>query len=147
MTNQPSITFQRVVDAIQKDENAVQGLTDYNFFCFNGEPRMIYVSQGLENHATASISFYDMQGKPMPFCRSDYRPITGEMRLPQNFDEMTSVATSIAQKVDSPFVRIDLYSIHGKTFFSEVTFSPCSGMIPFDPKEWDEKLGMWIALN
>ena len=107
---------------------------------------MLYVSQGLENHATASISFYDLNGNEMPFHRSDYKPINGKLKLPDNFHEMLDTAQILANEVNAPFVRIDLYSIEGKTKFSEITFSPCSGMIPFDPVEWDERIGEWLQL-
>lgn len=137
---------QIIAEAYMEDENEALGLTDYKFFCFNGEPRMIYVSQGLEDHSTARISFYDLKGGEMPFRRKDYRPIEGEMKLPENFEELKVAAEKLAKLVASPFVRIDLYSICGKMYFSEVTFSPCGGMIPFDPPEWDEKLGEWIEL-
>lgn len=39
-----------------EDENSAEGLTDYESFCFNGEPGALYVSQGQEDHADASIS-------------------------------------------------------------------------------------------
>ena len=129
-----------------EDENEAAGLTDYKFFCFDGEPRMLYVSQGLEDHATARISFYDMNGDPMPFCRKDFRPLEGKFQPPSNFDQMRKKAEELAAKADSPFVRIDLYSVNGKVYFSENTFFPCSGMIPFSPEEWDAKLGAWIEL-
>lgn len=135
-----------LAEIYMEDENEAQGLTDYKFFCFNGEPRMIYVSQGLEDHTTARISFYDLEGKEMPFCRSDYRPIQGEIVLPFNFAEMTETARELAQTVNCAFVRIDLYSVCGKMYFSEITFSPCGGMVPFEPVEWDRKLGDWIEL-
>lgn len=135
-----------LAEVYMEDENVAAGLTDYKFFCFNGKPEMLYVSQGLEDHATASISFYDMEGKDMPFHRSDYKPIEGKFVLPSNFDQMKETAEKMAKAVGSPFVRIDLYSVCGQMYFSEVTFSPCSGMLPFSPKEWDEKIGSWIRL-
>ncbi|MBO5868922.1 MAG: glycosyl transferase [Oscillospiraceae bacterium] len=135
-----------IAEVYMEDENEAQGLTDYKFFCFNGEPRIIYVSQGLEDHSTASISFYDLDGKEMPFHRSDFSPIQGKMTLPANFAEMTSTAQVLAQQVDCPFLRVDLYSVKGQMFFSEITFSPCSGMLPFTSVEWEEKLGEWIKL-
>lgn len=135
-----------LAEVYMDDENAAVGLTDYKFFCFNGKPEMLYVSQGLEDHATASISFYDMEGREMPFQRSDFKPIEGELTLPSNFAEMRETAQRMAMEIECPFVRIDLYSVRGKLYFSEVTFSPCSGMLPFEPKEWDEKLGERITL-
>ena len=82
----------------------------------------------------------------MPFGRSDYRPIRGDVKWPDNYQKMKEIAYTIAKKVDSPFVRVDLYSIQGQIFFSEITFTPCAGMMPFEPKEWDRKLGDWIML-
>lgn len=136
-----------IAEAYMEDENEALGLTDYKFFCFNGKPEMIYVSQGLEDHSTASISFYDMSGNRMPFRRSDFKPIEGKMKLPVNFAQMTKTAEELAQIIQCPFVRIDLYSIRGRMYFSEVTFFPCGGMVPFEPAEWDEKLGGWIDLS
>ena len=135
-----------IAEQYMEDENFVAGLTDYKFFCFNNEVKMLYVSQGLEDHSTASISFYDLDGNEMPFHRKDYKPIEGKLKLPKNFKEMLDTAQKLANEVNAPFVRIDLYSIDGKTKFSEITFSPCSGMIPFEPAEWDEIIGDWLQL-
>lgn len=121
------------------------GITDYKFFCFNGKPKILYISRGLENHATAEISFYDLQGQELPFHREDFKPYHNAV-LPANFEQMKEIAARMAKKISSPFVRIDLYSIHQKVYFSEITFSPCSGFVPFEPKEWDETLGSWINL-
>jgi len=102
-----------IAERYMEDENETAGLTDYKFFFFNGVPRMLYVSQGLEDHATASISFYDMNGEEMPFHRKDFRPIAMAFQAPTNFDEMKRNAEKIASEVNSPFVRVDLYSING----------------------------------
>ncbi len=130
----------------EKNMQKAAGLTDYKFFCFNNEVKMLYVSQGLEDHATASISFYDLNGNEMPFHRKDYKPIEGKLKLPENFQDMLDTAQKLANEVNAPFVRIDLYSIAGKTKFSEITFSPCAGMIPFEPAEWDGIIGEWLQL-
>lgn len=135
-----------VAEKYMEDENSARGLTDYKFFCFNKKPELIYISQGLEDHATASISFFDLGGHKMPFWRTDFKPIEGDFILPANFEEMVKIAQKLAEQVESPFVRVDLYSIWGKVYFSEITFAPCSGMIPFEPEEWDGKLGDWIVL-
>ena len=121
-------------------------IVDYKFFCFNGKARFFYVSQGLEDHATARISFYDLQGNPMPFCRSDYRPFENP-RLPQNMDTMVTLAETSAKAIGSPFIRVDFYEIHGKIYFSEYTLHPCSGVMPFQPAQWDHKVGEWLQLK
>jgi hypothetical protein len=45
------------------------------------------------------------------------------------------------------FRRIDLYEIEDQIYFSEITFYPCSGMMPFDRPEWDEILGNELIVN
>ena len=122
------------------------GLTDYKFFCFNGRPNLLYVSRGLEHHPTAEISFYDMNGTEKEYHRSDYKPYHDAM-MPSNFGEMKVIAEQLAKEVGCPFVRIDLYSIKGHIYFSEITFSPCSGMIPFEPMNADEELGRELLLT
>lgn len=121
-------------------------LIDYKFYCFNQEPKCFYASQGLENHATAHISFYDLKGHKMPFKRLDYLDFEIDPDLPENYEQMLTIARRLANKVNSLFVRVDLYEINGKVYFSEITFHPCSGFMPFDPIEWDYKFGNWLNL-
>lgn len=122
-----------------------KGLTDYKFFCLDGEPRFLYISRGLEHHPTAEISFYDLDGRELPFHRSDFRPYHNAV-MPENFADMKAAAGRLAAAVGCPFVRIDLYSVGGRIYFSEITFSPCSGMIPFEPAEADAELGALLHL-
>lgn len=140
----PRIIAERYLENDECDSE-IEGLIDYKFFCFAGEPKLLYISKGLENHHTARISFYDLNGNEMPFHRSDYKTL-GKIQLPENFDTMLSYAKQLADRVDSPFVRVDLYSIKGNIYFSEITFSPCGGFLPFEPVDWDEKLGEWIPI-
>lgn len=122
------------------------GLTDYKFFCFNCSPKLLYISRGLEHHPTAEISFYGMDGKEKDFHRNDYKPYHNAV-MPSNFDEMKVLAERLAKHVGCSFIRIDLYSIRGKIFFSEITFFPCSGLVPFNPVEADRYLGNEIMLK
>ena len=60
---------------------------------------------------------------------------------------MIAIANKIAKSVRAVFVRIDLYSVNNRVYFSEVTFSPNSGVIPFIPKEADSNIGELIDLE
>ena len=135
-----------IAEQYMEDDHETAGLTDYKFFCFNQEAKILYVSRGLENHRTAQISFYDLNGNEMPFKRSDYRSISEQKQFPNNFAEMLAKANQLAKEIACPFVRVDFYSIGEQVKFSEITFFPCSGMMPFDPEEWDATLGSWIEL-
>lgn len=142
----PRVIAEKYMEEKGDDETVVNGLIDYKFFCFNGEPKMLYISKGLEDHSTARISFFDLDGKEMPFHRKDFAPFDSELILPENYEQMKEIAQRLAKHVNNSFVRIDLYSINNNIYFSEITFSPCSGMIPFEPEEWDAKLGEYIKL-
>lgn len=136
----PRIIAEEYIDSLDK-----KGVVDYKFFCFNGTPELLYISIGLDNHTTAKISFYDMQGNEMLFHRSDYNQYNDAV-FPNNFSKMKEIAKTIAKKIDNPFVRIDLYSLENKVYFSEITFYPNAGFIPFFPPEWDNTLGDLIKL-
>ena len=59
---------------------------------------------------------------------------------------MLEIADVLAQ-VKKNFLRVDLYSINGKIYFSEFTFFSDSGSAVFTPDYWDEKLGNLIDLS
>lgn len=124
----------------------VDGLVDYKFFCFNGEPKFLYVSSGLEYHPTAHMSFVDLDGNRLPFHRKDFHEYTEEIPIPENFSLMLQLAAKMAKNSGCAFLRVDLYEIDGRVYFSEFTFTPCSGLMPLEPKKWDEILGSWIKL-
>lgn len=134
----------RIIAEKYMESESDQELTDYKWFCFNGEPQFLYISHGLANHETATIDFYDIQHNRMPFKRTDYKSSTTDAPKPRCHSEMIEVAKKLSK--DIPFVRIDLYEINGKVYFSEITFSPCAGWLPFDPPEWDLTLGKYIRL-
>ena len=136
----------RILAEQYMEDESGNGLRDYKFFTFNGETKFLYLSEGLENHSTARISFYDLEGNEMPFRRSDYKPFEKMPAMPVNFVEMVELSNRLAADIKSPFVRCDFYSVNGRAYFSEITFFPCGGTLPFEPKEWDEKLGEWIKL-
>lgn len=120
-------------------------LTDYKFYCFNGEPRFLYVSQGLENHETARISFLNLDWEFTPFCREDYAPFERLPEKPASFDKMTELARILSAGI--PFVRVDFYDVGRVPRFSEMTFYPCSGFMPFFPAEWDFHVGTMLSLD
>lgn len=119
-------------------------LIDYKFFCFNGEPKFIYVSEGLSNHQTAKISFADIEYEKTKFYRKDYKPFEKLPPKPKNFEKMKELAKKLSKNIS--FIRVDFYEIENQVFFGELTFYPCSGYIPFEPENYDEILGDMIKL-
>lgn len=119
-------------------------LRDYKFYCFNGEPKFLYLSEGLSNHATACISFVTMDWKFAPFGRTDYKPFVQLPPKPICFDEMVALAKRLSQGI--PFLRVDFYEINKKVYFGELTFCPCAGFMKFNPTEWDFRVGQMLDL-
>lgn len=120
-------------------------LIDYKFYVFNGIVKFLYVSQGMENHATARMSYIDVSTWTFcPFCRTDYCPLVDLPDKPTNLTEMCSIVESLAKGF--PFVRVDLYEINGTIYFSEMTFTPSSGIALFSPKQYDTEIGNWFLL-
>ena len=45
-----------------------------------------------------------------------------------------------------PLVRVDFYEVDGRIYFGELTFFHWSGLMPFEPEEWDYTFGDWFEL-
>ena len=63
---------------------------------------------------------------------------------PVNFELMKTLAEKLSK--DIPHLRVDYYEVNVKVFFGELTFYHFSGFVPFEPNEWDEKIGEWLIL-
>ena len=122
----------------------MSGLTVYKIYCFDGCPRFLYVSQGLDNHKTARISFLTLDWEFATYQRSDYRPFDELTIKLKNFDIMLGICEKLS--VGHAFLRVDLYEIDGHIYFSELTFSPCSGFMPFTENDHDLEIGKMVTL-
>lgn len=135
----------RIIAEQYMEDTKTAGLLDYKFFCFNGEPEFLYVSQGLEDHSTARISFLTMKWQFAPYLRSDFKPFEELPPKPMGFDKMVEIARTLSQEHD--FLRVDLYQIGRGIYFSELTFSPCAGFMPFEKPEHDLEIGNMMRLS
>ena len=140
----PRIIVEEYMEDIDEQKKGNIGLNDYKFYCFNGEPKFLYLSQNLENHSEASITFITMDWKKESFERTDYKSLTKLPKKPPLFDEMVEFARILSKGIR--FVRVDLYSINGCIYFSELTFHPSSGFMKFKNPDDDKKLGKLLVL-
>jgi hypothetical protein len=91
------------------------------------------------------VNLYDRDWNKLPF--EHYHPnYDGDIERPKNLDEMIRIAEKLANYVNNPFIRIDLYDINDKIYFGEYTFYPGGGFEEFRPIEWDSILGSWMKL-
>ena len=125
-----------------KDEASMR---DYKFFCFDGKPELMYLSEGLENHETARMSFYDMNFKVTDCKRKDYKQLEYIPNKPKTFEDMKKLASILSKGF--PHLRVDFYEINNHIYFGELTFYTCSGIIPFEDEKWNEELGKKIKIE
>lgn len=119
-------------------------IVDYKFYCFNGQPHFLYVSKGAASRLTEKNDFYDLEWNRTPFERIDYPGFDYILPKPNNFNKMLLLCHELAKPF--PFVRIDLYEVDNKIYFSELTFYPTAGFTFFSPKEYDKIIGEKLAL-
>lgn len=123
------------------EEEGQTDLMDYKLFCFNGEPRILYMSRDHAQNCTTD--FFDMDFNPIPMRmqapNSEIPPAK-----PKQFEELKRLASILSQGI--PQVRVDFYVINDQIYFGEMTFYHCGGMVPVQPYEWNLKMGEMIKL-
>lgn len=129
---------------LPSDASINDDLSDYKFYCFNGEPKYCQVIR--DRNTKETIDFYDMEWKHMDFVGLNIVAKNGTKPVPcpKKLDEMIGVCRNLSKNI--PFVRVDLYVIDGNVYFGEITFYPASGLGLFTPAEWNLKLGEMIKL-
>lgn len=133
----------RIIAEQYMEDNSGE-LNDYKFFCFDGEPKALFVASDRGRKDTETkFDFFDMEWNHLPFTNG-HPNSDKEIPCPPNFDHMKEIAGKLS--VGMPHVRVDLYNINGTIYFGELTFFHWGGTVPFNPKEWDYKFGSWIKL-
>ena len=117
-------------------------ITDCKYFCFNGKPEFMYFEQESLEKRTQAIA--DMSYRQMPFkMEDDKAPSLPEK--PVLFEKMAEYAAKLSEGI--PFLRVDMYYVGSKVYIGELTFCHFGGYTPFDPVEWDGKLGDLLDLG
>jgi len=119
-------------------------LRDYKYFCFGGEAKLLFIASERQSaDSETKFDFFDMEFNHLDF-RNGHPNAEQLPAKPQHFEEMRMLAEKLSEGI--PHLRVDFYVVNGKVYFGELTFYHWSGMKPFDPPEWDEKLGSYIEL-
>lgn len=135
----------RIIAEQYMEDTKTAELRDYKFFCFNGEPKALFIaSDRMSRDEETKFDFFDMDFNHLPF-RNGHPNATVLPDKPLCFEEMKQLAAKLS--VGFPQVRVDFYEVDGKVYFGEMTFFHWSGMTPFEPEEWDYKLGKFIEIK
>ncbi len=133
------IHYMNIPPKIVAEENidrAATGLVEYKVNCFGGKPHSVWCSTGLTGKAKHCRDCYDTNWNLLPHLAS-YPNLDAGVPRPDNLDELLDVASKLSQGF--AHVRVDLFEVEGRVYFGEMTFTPTSGIISFNPPEarWD----------
>lgn len=136
-----NLTPKIIVEAyLEQEDNC--GIIDYKFQCFDGKPENVLVKKKVDGFCKKAL--YNMnweRHEPDPDCANYLKCV---LEKPLNFEEMKEVAAKLSKGF--PFLRVDLYSVKGKTYFGELTFIPNGGAKDTLIKRLDLNYGNLIQL-
>lgn len=121
------------------DEGTGHELHDYKFYCFNGIPTYMYITN---KGAKICENYYDMEFRPVDISHGFSR-VLPEFKKPMNFDKMVALAKELS--AGFPFIRIDFFNVNNRLYFGEFTFYDWGGMKPLN-EPWESRLGELIHL-
>ena len=121
-----------------------EDLKDYKFFCFDGEPKALYITTNRGMEGGLKEDFFYADGRHMEVNQKGYNNNTQTPSLPINFEKMKDLARVLAKGI--PQLRVDFYEIDGNVYVGELTFSDGGGFSPFVPDEYNKIFGDWIKL-
>lgn len=125
------------------EDKKIKDIRDYKFFCFNGDPKVMYISD-CSHTAEQKIFFCDDKFREIDIERTDYKKFKEKPQKPVNFEKMLEFSRKLSRGI--PHVRVDWYEINNQLYFGEMTFYTGAGWVPFSKKEYDYQLGSYIKL-
>lgn len=127
-----------IVEKYLSDPHSEDGsIDDYKILCFDGKFQYLWVDKN--RYSDHHRGFWNEQLEFLPQVISDHPTFEKAPTLPENVQEMISIAENLAKGF--PFARIDFYNIEGKITFGEITFYPWSGYCQYTPDSFDYELG------
>lgn len=131
-----------IAEKFMKNSDGSEILTDYKFFCFNGEPKFMYCSRDLEE--TPRTDFFDMDYNLLDMRMKDPNS-NHPAPKPECFEDMKKLASILSKGI--PHLRVDFYYINGQIYVGELTFYHNAGLFKFHPSSWDKTIGNWINIE
>ncbi len=116
-------------------------IVDYKFFCSKTlGPFLIQVDTDRFNKHKRNLFDLNWNEQNIEYV---YKRSKEKIRKPEKLNEMISICSKLSN--DFLFCRIDLYEVHGKVYFGEITIHPEGGLGPFGNFEMDLKIGQMLG--
>lgn len=131
-----------IAEQYMEDEKTAE-LRDYKFFAFSGKSKLLMLASERQLATETKFDFFDMEGTHLPLtCAHPNAETIPE--LPANFQKMQNLTNQLS--AGFPHLRVDFYEVNGNIYIGELTFFFMGGTSPFEPEEWNERIGSWITL-
>lgn len=120
------------------------GLVDYKFWCFNGEPGFIHVVNDRFS-SKMHFNFYSVDGFKKMKLEQTNHPVSKEViKAPSKLKEMVEYARKLSKPFK--FVRVDFYEIDGKIYLGELTFTPDACVFKYKNKNDNIMVGNLLKI-
>ncbi|MBI6060429.1 ATP-grasp fold amidoligase family protein [Clostridium perfringens] len=140
------IHYKNINKKIIIEELLDENILTYKFYCFNGNVKISYVSLNGENGEKEKyLDYFDKDWNRLNITLGKHEHYPGIIEKPINYEEMIFLAEKLSKNF--PFVRVDLYNLDGKIYFSELTFIPTGGMMQLKPEKTATEWGEWLYIN
>ena len=133
----------RIIAEQFMEDSQTGELRDYKFFCFDGEVKALFIASERQAAEETKFDFFDAEYNHLPFTNGHPNAEVLPQK-PECFEQMKALAAKLSEGI--PHLRVDFYEVGGKVYFGELTFFHWSGMMPFQPEQWDYTFGEWIKL-
>lgn len=133
----------RIIAEEYMEDHKTKELRDYKFFCFDGLVKWLFIATDRQNREEPYFDFFDMEFNHLPM-KHGHPNAPESPQKPVCFEEMKVLASKLSKGF--PHVRVDFYEVDGHVYFGELTFFHHTGMVPFEPEEWDYRFGEMITL-
>ena len=124
-------------------------IIDYEFYCFNSQPKFIRVHKQLSEHSHRTLhNYYDLNWN-LTDIETNFQEYIRDpdikIEKPKNLNLMINYAKKLSKEF--VFVRVDFYDINNTVYLSELTFTPGNTLHKFKNEEQRKYLGSLLDIT
>jgi len=142
----PCIIAEEMLD-VSTQPSASSSLVDYKIWTFNGKPEYIITTWNRTKHY-ANTAIFDTDWNFHPewsVWTRHYISAAAQLPKPVCLNQMLEIASNIGKGI--PVVRVDLYEVNGKVYFSEMTMTSQGGYMDFYSQDFLDIMGELTILQ
>ena len=125
------------------NDGTLSGLTDYKFWCFNGEPGFIHVVNDRFSN-NMHFNFYDVYFNKIDLAQTNHPVSPNLIDKPKHLSEMVECGKKLSSNFK--FVRVDFYEINDRIYLGELTFTPDALVFKYRNNEDNVRIGNLLKI-